>query len=132
MFILQLWKILCMNCSTSETEPKHIGASMQLGQLYSAFTLKKDLPFEFFDLPSLQKPGRNYFRNILTEWLRSRYFGLKIINYKKFCRLGYKVIANTFLWYHVFFIKPGFHSVYYIGTMPRLLQWKPVFFNNSL
>jgi len=56
-----------MNCSTSETEPKHIGASMQLGQLYSAFTLKKDLPFEFFDLPSLQKPGRNNFWNILTE-----------------------------------------------------------------
>ena len=34
---------------------------LQLGQLYSAYTLKKDLAFIFFNLPSLQKPGRNHF-----------------------------------------------------------------------
>ena len=43
---------------------------MQLGQLYSAYYLKKALPFDFFK-PGFQKPGRNRFiRKNLDESLK--------------------------------------------------------------
>ena len=34
---------------------------LQLGQLIMYYTPKKVLPFAFFNLPGLQKPGRNHF-----------------------------------------------------------------------
>ena len=34
---------------------------LQLGQLIMYYTPKKVLPFTFFNLPGLQKPGRNLF-----------------------------------------------------------------------
>ena len=40
---------------------------LQLGQLYSTYTLKKDLIFAFFTLPSLQEPGRNIFLYIFDD-----------------------------------------------------------------
>ena len=42
-----------------------------------------------------------------------------------FCKVRHK---NLTVSKHVFFVKPGFHSIYYIGTMPRLVIGENLFF----
>ena len=40
----------------------------------------------------------------------------------------HKRIKSAIMQHNMSFFKPGFHSVYYIGTMPRFVtEWKPVF-----
>ena len=50
------------------------------------------------------------------------------------CFVLFSLLTTWFLelLWGFFLCKPGFHSVYYIGTMPRFVERKPVFWNNYL
>ena len=54
--------------------------NMQLSQLIMYYTPKKVLPFAFFNLPVLQKPGRNRFPKRV---LKDLFFSIHKLNKRK-------------------------------------------------